>query len=193
MSAFRLRLATLVSLFLNPVVLAVLALVATSSGGATSGSRWIAIALGPGLPVLFAVYLRVSGRVSALFIPRSRDRVVPLLVASLSCFVAGVLLLRAGTPTVPVGLMFSFALLSALLAIGAAFWHTSLHVAGGAASATAVAVVFPRAGALFWAGVCLVAWSRIETRSHTRAQVIGGGVIGTVVFLVTYLLMTQML
>ena len=191
MSAF--RFATLVSLFLNPAVLAVLALIATSGEVPNPTFRWMAIALGPGLPVLFAVYLRASGRVSAIFIPRSRDRIIPLLVASLSCFLAGTLLFRAGASSVPVSLLFGFSLMSAALAAVAAFWHPSLHVAGGAASATAVAFVFPRASGLFWAAVCLVAWSRLKTRSHTIAQVVAGGLIGSTVFLLTHLLMTRML
>ncbi len=192
MDAFRLRLATVVSLFLNPAVFAAWVLIATLGEEFGARSGWVALLLCPGVPVLHAVYLRATGRVSAFFIPRSRDRIVPLIVAGTSSFLAGTVLFRAGAPTVPVALLFALCGLALGLAAVSTLWLVSLHAAGVTASATAMTVALPEWGVLFWVAACAVSWARIETRAHTGPQVAGGAVAGSAIYLFTHLVMTQM-
>ena len=193
MRDLRPRLATLISVSLNPAAVAAVALIATSDCSVWDGRRGFLIALGPGVPALLAVLLRATGRVPGLFIPRSRDRILPLVVASISCGVSGGLLLAAEGPTVPVVLLFSFSVLALTMAFVAVFWMASLHAAGAAASAAAVAHTFPGLGPVLLAGVCLIGWSRLETRAHTLPQVIAGIGFGGLLFLATSRFLTRIL
>ena len=62
------------------------------------------------------------------------------------------------------------------------YWKISMHSAGAAGLAT---LVFAVLGAQVFAftPVVLVAWSRLYLKRHTFMQVLAGGILGTVVFI----------
>jgi membrane-associated phospholipid phosphatase len=135
--------------------------------------------LGP-LAVLFR--LLGGGRVSDLDLTRREERPIPLLASLCGASVAAGALSLIHAPDGLRGLaMAQAAVVGAVLLVNP-YWKVSLHTAG----ATGVAIIV---GALSgWGGIAilpalLVGWARIRLGRHSVAQVVAGGLLGGMLYL----------
>lgn len=130
-----------------------------------------------------------AGRLTDKHIVRRDQRMVPLALALASVLagLAALLVFRA-TPAVVVLVLGMLGALVVIVPV-TAFWKISLHTAVAAGAATALTVTFgPYAAALAWPLTALVAAARVALRAHTTAQVIVGGLVGSLVPFGVYLL-----
>jgi len=130
-----------------------------------------------------------AGRLTDKHIRRRDQRVLPLALA-LASVLAGLaaLLVFQATPAVVVLVLGMLGALVVIVPI-TAFWKISLHAAVAAGAATALTVTFgPYAAVVAWPLVVLVAAARVAMRAHTTAQVIAGGLVGSLVPYGVYLL-----
>ena len=185
------RLAKLTSNILNPflvsfVVTVLIAFEATS--GTADAIKWalISVALSV-LPIfIVVVYLVRQKKLDSIFVnPRhQRDRIYLLafILAIIDCIVLFYLeapeLLRT---TFVAGLVAIF-----IFMVINRFWKISLHTAFIAASVAVLIIVYGAAAA--WTAVLLplVAWSRIETKLHSLAQVSAGALLAAAIVLVIF-------
>lgn len=130
-----------------------------------------------------------AGRLTDKHIARRDQRVRPLVLA-LGSVVAGLgaLLLLGAIPAVVVLVLGMLVALAVIVPI-TAFWKISLHAAVAAGTATVLTFTFGGlAAALAWPLTVLVAAARVALGAHTVAQVIAGGLVGSLVPLGVYLL-----
>jgi membrane-associated phospholipid phosphatase len=74
----------------------------------------------------------------------------------------------------------------AVLAAITTVWKISIHCAVASGSVTILALVFGPQVIPAYALAALTAWSRVELKDHTTAQVIAGSVLGALAALVSY-------
>jgi membrane-associated phospholipid phosphatase len=74
----------------------------------------------------------------------------------------------------------------AMLAAITTVWKISIHCAVASGSATILSLLFGPPLMLTYSLVALTAWSRVELKDHTTAQVIAGAVLGAIAAVVTY-------
>ncbi len=187
----RKRLAKLTSNILNPflvsfVLIILLSFQATSS---TSGAiKWslILIALSV-LPVLAAViYLVRHQKLDGIFINTRQQRNTVYLLASACAIVSCLVLFYSGAPTLLVA-TFVAGLASTVAFMGInLLWKISIHTAFMAASVTILAIVYNPIGFLAVALIPPVAWSRIEMKLHSPAQVAGGALLAAVIVILVF-------
>ncbi|MCD0485218.1 hypothetical protein LO771_23235 [Streptacidiphilus sp. ASG 303] len=141
------------------------------------------------IPILFIKFGERRGYWGDRHVRRRQDRllVIPGIMASV---VAGMaLMLLFGAPQEMVALVAAMlATLVAILAITTG-WKISVH---GAVSAGSVIMLTQAYGPWMLLGyvlVALVGWSRIELRDHTRAQVVAGTCLGSLIAASTFALL----
>lgn len=81
------------------------------------------------------------------------------------------------------GVVRAFAIATVMLVVGAfatRWLKISLHMMLGAFCTMAVTMVAPRVGIVFCLLLIAVGWSRVTLRRHTIAEVVLGGLLGTV-------------
>jgi membrane-associated phospholipid phosphatase len=183
-----------ITVILNPAVVAVLAFLFLS-GLQTEGSwRWIvwAVILGPGIPSLYAVTIYMVGKASSVFLPDARQRVVPLLLAAVSCCFGAWQLTRLESPPYAVHLMSAYGLMALVSGIVSRRWGISLHAAG-VCGPWVVGLVTVGSGYV-WALPLPVAigWARVRSRGHTLVQVLVGAILGCASALVTWWLVSKL-
>ncbi len=176
------QIATLVSNILNPFLVGlvvILLLSFTSAANPLDALKWslVAIALSI-LPILVVViFLLRTGRGDNFFASVRQQRTKIYLVTSL-CAIAGCIILTyLGAPSTLVA-AFAVGLSAALIFMCINFWwKISLHTALIAASATVLIILYGWLGTITITLVPLTAWSRIELKSHSFAQVTTGAVL----------------
>ncbi len=132
------------------------------------------------LPMAFIVLGARRGRWDGHHVRNREGRLVPLLLGLVTTVVGLLVLVFGGAPRDVVAL--DAAMLATLIVctVITQWWKVSLHsaVAGGAA-ATLVLIYGPWSLVLVPL-VVLVAWSRVEVRDHTVAQVVAGALTGPI-------------
>jgi membrane-associated phospholipid phosphatase len=115
---------------------------------------------------------------------RARLIVLGFIVASVA---AGLILLTVfGAPAELTGyFVFMLASVTVLAAI-TTVWKISIHCAVASGSVTIMALVFGPQVTPAYALAALTAWSRVELREHTVAQVVAGSALGALAALVGY-------
>ena len=103
------------------------------------------------------------------------------LLVGLAAPVELVALLGAGVVGLVVGLVITL------------FWKISFHVAAAAGAVVVLARRFGSWVLVLGALVPLIAWSRVELRHHTPAQVVAGGIVGAATAAVSFTLLLQVL
>jgi membrane-associated phospholipid phosphatase len=73
-----------------------------------------------------------------------------------------------------------------VLAAITAVWKISIHCAVASGSATILSLMFGPPLMLTYLLVALTAWSRVELKDHTTAQVVAGAVLGAAAAALTY-------
>lgn len=111
-------------------------------------------------------------------VPKRSERLAPLTVA-LGVVATGVAALHVGhAPTDLRALVWAMLVGLLLTRVITSFWKISVHTAVMAGTVTILVLVAGPWAALATPLVPLVAWSRVTTRAHTLAQVIGGAIMG---------------
>lgn len=153
-----------------------------------AGLDWGALAavFAAGLPTLFVTRGVARGRWDDRNVGARRSRLI-VLSFMLTSVTAGLVVLAAlGAPrelTWYFGCMLgSVAVLAAITAVR----KISIHCAVASGSATILSLLFGPPLTLTYVLAALTAWSRVELKDHTAAQVIAGSVLGAVAAVVTY-------
>jgi membrane-associated phospholipid phosphatase len=138
------------------------------------------------LPTLFITRGIRRGRWDDRNVGAKRSRLI-VLGFIIACVAVGLILLTAfGAPRELIG-YFVFMLASvAVLATITTVWKISIHCAVASGSVTILALVFGPQVIPAYALAALTAWSRVELKDHTTAQVIAGLALGALAALVGY-------
>ncbi|MFF8918964.1 hypothetical protein ACF08M_38095 [Streptomyces sp. NPDC015032] len=133
------------------------------------------------IPIAFIKYGIRQGHWGDRHVGAKRARLIVMAVILLSVATGIVVMVVCGAPRTMIALIVSMLATLAILAVVTLVWKISVHQA---VSAGACAMLIQTYGAWMALGfllVIIVGWSRAELRDHTRAQVIAGTVVGTVV------------
>lgn len=115
-----------------------------------------------------------------------RPRLVLLAFIIASVATGLVLLTTAGAPGELVG-YFVFMLVSvAMLAAITMVWKISIHCAVASGSVTILTLAFGPEVAAAYLLTAATAWSRVEVKEHTAAQVVAGSALGALAALIGY-------
>jgi membrane-associated phospholipid phosphatase len=138
-------------------------------------------------PVLFLFSLLHRGRISDLDVTRRDERPMLFVVALSGGMMAWLCLYLVGAP--PLLIRFAGAHMSvmALVFVITLYWKISVHSAGIAGVATLAALLLGGLQVFALTSVILVGWSRIRLGRHTFGQVVAGGVLGSIIFLLLVL------
>lgn len=132
------------------------------------------------IPMGVIVWGARTGRWDGHHVRDRTGRLVPFAALIASSAVGLTLLIAFDAPWLMTALDIS--LLALLLVTGATtvFWKISMHAAVSAAAVVTLAVTYhPMLWALS-AFVVAIAWSRVQLRDHTTAQVVAGAIVGAV-------------
>ncbi len=134
-------------------------------------------------PLLILFRLMHRGRVSDLDVTQRRERPVPFIAALIGGIIAWLCLYAVGAPTLLMRFAFAHMSVMALIFVITLFWKISVHSAGIAGVATLAASLLGGLQVLALTSVILVGWSRIRLGRHTFGQVVAGGVLGSLIFI----------
>jgi len=187
------RIANLTSNTLNPFVIS-LVLILLFSFRSTSSAldvvKWSLISVAVSLlPVLFVViYLVRNQKLEGLFIITRRQRTKIYLLAGVCAGIDCIILANLGAPK---ELMAAFiAGFSAVIVFTGInlLWKISIHTAFVTASVTALIILYGAIAAIAVVLVPLMAWSRIELKRHSPAQVAAGALLAALIVVVVFYL-----
>ena len=180
------RLARLISNTLNPFVISVvviLLLAFKETSSITDALKWASISLALSvLPILIIVTFLVQRKKMDGFFtnPRGQRNIVYLLASALGAIGCGLLWYLKAPELLSVA--FTAGLLSIIVfTVINYFWKISLHTAFMTASLTIVIIVYGAAVAWSLIFLPLVAWARIESKQHSVAQVVTGGLLAALI------------
>ena len=153
-----------------------------------AGLGWGALAavFAAGLPTLFVTRGVARGRWDDRNVGARRPRLI-VLSFMLTSVTAGLAVLA--TLGAPQELTWYFGCMLGSVAVLAAIttvWKISIHCAVASGSATILSLLFGPPLTLTYVLAALTAWSRVELKDHTAAQVIAGSVLGAAAAVVTY-------
>lgn len=184
--ALRHVLASSISLILIPpsvstVVFTMLILQSEVGPSGRRGLIWLtAILCAGGLQIPMILLLRKRHRVSAYDVPDRAQRTMPYFISTAISAVGFLLLtlLHASTPVV--GLMWCFMINTLLLTLINLRWKISAHMMG----LFGPPMLLMGSSALYFLPLlpigALLGWARIESGSHTIAQVVAGAAAGVI-------------
>lgn len=111
-----------------------------------------------------------------------REQRKPVFVFSLGSMLIGLVILAVvGAPRDLVAFLVTL-LIEAAIALGVTLvWKISLHTWVSSIGATALVVVAGAWALLLWPFLTAVGWSRVELEDHSKAQVVAGAVLGTLI------------
>jgi membrane-associated phospholipid phosphatase len=153
---------------------------ATTTASAVVLGLSVAIIFASALPLSAVVYLARRGIIDTIDVTDRTKRLVPLLLVIVSYAVGFALLERIGAPDLVRGLMLAYGVNTLVVAAITLWWKISIHAVGVAGPL--VAVTF----ALGWwvlpafLLVAVIGVARVALQRHTPAQVLAGGLLGTV-------------
>jgi membrane-associated phospholipid phosphatase len=139
-----------------------------------------------GLPTLFITRGVARGRWDDRNVGARRARLIVLAFILASVFAGLLVLVTLGAPR---ELTWYFGCMLASVAVLAAIttvWKISIHCAVASGSATILSLMFGPPLTVTYLLVALTAWSRVELKDHTTAQVIAGAVLGAAAAAITY-------
>ena len=129
------------------------------------------------------LYMRRRGEISALFIPKRRDRLRPLFFFAASSWMGVGILYFIHSPTALYALMVCVAVQGTIALLITMQWKISLHAMGLWAACGVVIALYDSWWAVVPAG--LVSWARLVLQAHSVSQILVGSVAGAgVAFLI---------
>lgn len=187
------RIANLTSNTLNPFLVSlvlILLLSFKSTSSAFDAAKWSLISVAVGiLPVfLVIIYLVRNQKLEGHFIIARRQRTKIYLLAGVCAGIGCIIFPQLGAPK---ELMAAFvAGLSALIVFMCInlLWKISIHTAFVTASVTALIILYGAIAAATVVLVPLMAWSRIELKHHSLAQVTAGALLATLIVVAVFYL-----
>ncbi|HSX42314.1 MAG TPA: hypothetical protein VLE93_03105 [Candidatus Saccharimonadales bacterium] len=135
--------------------------------------------LGPGF--LYSAYTWAREKAIDVDLSRRQDRLIPLLLSTLGAVIVSFLISsRLDNHNL---LVFSYVVAGMLTALTliTSVWKISLHAATLSALVTLLIVLDGSLFAVLYLTLIPVAWSRRVLKEHTRAQLIGGVLVGAAV------------
>lgn len=190
----RRRIATIVTELSSPAVCVVAGLVVVAGHSATGGAdaAWagLAILLCAGIPMAYIARGVKAGKWSDHHIRRREQRAVPLLIGLVSVATAAALLILVDAPGELIALVLSQ--LTGLLAVLVLthFWQVSIHCATAGGLCAVLIVVFGPWALISLIPLAFVAWSRLALDAHTWAQVTVGALLGFLVGITAFPLLS---
>jgi len=140
------------------------------------------------LPMAFIVRGARLGRWDGHHVRNREGRLVPLALCLVSTAVGLAILLFGHAPRDVVALDVAMLVTLFVCAIVTRWWKISLHCAVAGGAVATLALLYGPLSLVLVAIVAVIAWSRVEVRDHTVAQVIAGALIGPIVGGVVFLL-----
>lgn len=143
------------------------------------------------LPIVYIAMMVKRGYISDIHMHVRRQRIIPLLVSIGCTAVAWWMLRLMGAPAVvPKFAMFSLVQLAVMTAI-TLVWQISIHAISITGITVATGALFGVLPALLTVPlIVLVGAARLHLKRHTPAQVIGGTVVGALVPVLLFLVIT---
>ena len=187
------RIASLTSNILNPFLVSpvlILLFSFKSTSSTLDAVKWSLILIAVSiLPVfLVIIYLVRSQKLEGPFINIRKQRTKIYLLAGVCASVGCVILHYLGAP--PILVATSVAGLSGVVVFMCVnlLWKISLHTAFVTASVTALIILYGSIAAVTVVLVPLIAWSRIELKHHSLAQVAAGALLAALIVVVVFYL-----
>lgn len=138
-------------------------------------------------PLLFLFGLLHRGRISDLDVTKRNERPVPFIAALSGGIIAWFCLYAVGAPALLIRFAGAHMSIMALIFVITFYWKISVHSAGIAGVATLAASLLGGLQLLALTSVILVGWSRIRLGRHTFGQVVAGGLLGSLIFMLLLL------
>ena len=187
------RIASLTSNILNPFLVSlilILLLSLKSASSALDAVKWSLISIAVSILPVFSViiYLVRKQKLESPFINVRKQRTKIYLLAGVCAGVGCIILPYLGAPK---ELMATFvAGLSAVVVFMCVnlLWKISLHTALVTASVTVLIILYGSIAAVTVVLVPLIAWSRIELKHHSLAQVTAGALLAALIVVVVFYL-----
>jgi len=187
------RIANLTSNILNPLLVSlvlILLLSFKSTSNTLDAVKWSLISIAVSILPVFSVviYLVRSQRLEGLFIITRRQRTKIYLLAGVCTGVGCIIFPYLGAPKELIATF--IAGLSAVVVFMCInlLWKISLHTAFVTASVTVLIILYGSIVAATVVLIPLVAWSRIELRQHSLAQVAAGALLAASIVVVVFYL-----
>jgi len=189
----RKRIANLTSNILNPFLVSlvlILLLSFKSTSSALDAVKWLLVSIAISILPIFSViiYLVRKQRLESPFIITRRQRTKIYLLAGVCAGIGSIIFPYLGAPK---ELIAAFvAGLSAVVVFMCVnlLWKISLHTAFVTASVTVLIILYGSIAAVTVVLVPLIAWSRIELKHHSLAQVIAGALLAALIVVVVFYL-----
>ena len=189
----RKRVANLTSYILNPflvgfILILLLSLKATATP--LDAAKWVLISVVICiLPVLLAiVYLVRKQKLGDLFINIREQRTKIYLLAGVFVSIGCIILPYLGAPPL-LKATFVAGLSAVAIFMGInLLWKISLHAAFMTASVTVLVILYGPVAAAGAVLVLLTAWSRVELKQHSLAQVVAGILVAILIILAVFYL-----
>jgi len=138
----------------------------------------VSVLFGAILPFVYIVYLLRKDKVTQIDVPIREQRTVPYLISVIIYF-AGFLFLFSMRASIPISaLMFCYATNTLVVTAINTHWKISAHAMGASGPLTLLALVFGWKVLPAFLLILVVSWARVELKSHTKAQVTAGALLG---------------
>jgi len=187
------RIASLTSNILNPFLVSpvlILLLSFKSTSSTLDAVKWSLILIAVSILPIFSViiYLVRSQKLEGPFINIRKQRTKIYLLAGVCASVSCIVFHYLGAP--PILVATSVAGLSGVVVFMCVnlLWKISLHTAFVTASVTALIILYGPIVAVTVVLVPLIAWSRIELKHHSLAQVVAGALLAALIVVVVFYL-----
>ena len=137
----------------------------------------VALIFGVIFPILLFVYYRKKGTIVDIDASIKEERTIPMLISVLFFTAGFIILLYAEVNLIILTFWFCYISNALLTVVINKYWKISAHAMGAAGPVAVVCFVLGYPGLIFLLIAALVAWSRVQLKCHTIAQVLAGGLL----------------
>jgi membrane-associated phospholipid phosphatase len=132
------------------------------------------------VPTVVLNRLKKQGKIESYDVVQREKRIHPLIISTVSYFIAFILLLLLKSPPIILGLMLSYVINTLTVTLITFKWKVSLHAVGICGPLVALHLYFGQLIIPFYSLVLLVGAARLILKRHTLSQVIVGSLIGLI-------------
>ena len=187
------RIANLTSNILNPFLVSlvlILLLSFKSTSSTLDAVKWSLVSMAISiLPVLsLIIYLLRKQRLESPFLITRKQRTKIYLVAGVCAGIGCIIFPYLGAPpTLRAAFVAGFSAVVVFMCVNL-LWKISLHTAFVTASVTVLIILYGSIAAVTVVLVPLIAWSRIELKHHSPAQVAAGALLAALIAVAVFYL-----
>ncbi len=171
----------IISIIINPLVVAPFCFAILTYFNHTSEKKdlifFISLIFSNLLPTLTIIYYKHKGKIDSLDAPKKEQRIQLLAIAATYYAFGFIILEYLGAPPIVRGLMFCYAINTAIVWKITMYWKISIHMIGLGGPITALWLVGYELPLVMGITIVLVAMSRIILKAHTATQVIAGTIL----------------